>query len=439
LLDEVDFAINHNTNQNSTPVTDWTDLNSFGQAYGYKGTMTGVSFGTATPGTGLDASQAGETGGLAGALQDGSGVLSDDDKTFVIGGEGDALTVSVQVPGAIRESYTGRRIGPVFSEDVTINASYLEGVYDGFVNDGLMGDAKLAADIFEFIFRWQNIETRTEIIVDGVASATEIKRVIESPEFQQFARDLTAVISNLRYGTQLTEEQAELSHQMIGIMGKLAIAIRSKVSDPHEVGRIVGLVLYEVAVAAAISGVSFGAGVGTVVLRSAAFTAKLRKLGIADDVIDAVVDTLKLMDKGPNSAASLMKGRRAGEVLSDEALDSLEMGLLRDRVVLSRNADEFLSNEGAGAMLRVYKDGSATLFLRSNPTRYEILHESQHFEHLRQIGAQRYIELRKTAAGNLELEQFVYDNLRRYHWDGLTPDEIRHAQDYIRWLGGIPW
>lgn len=84
-----------------------------------------------------------------------------------------------------------------------------------------------------------------------------------------------------------------------------------------------------------------------------------------------------------------MKGRQAGEVLSDEALDALEMGMLRDKVALSRNADELLAGKDAGAMLRVYKDGSATLYLRSNPTRYEILHESQRFDHLRQIGAQR--------------------------------------------------
>jgi hypothetical protein len=74
------------------------------------------------------------------------------------------------------------------------------------------------------------------------------------------------------------------------------------------------------------------------------------------------------------------------------------------------------------------------------PTRYEILHESQHIEHLRQIGAKRYIELSKTKAGNLELEQFVYDNLRRHHWSSLTPDEIKHAQWYIcDVLGGNAW
>jgi hypothetical protein len=147
----------------------------------------------------------------------------------------------------------------------------------------------------------------------------------------------------------------------------------------------------------------------------------------------------KILEDSSGSVTSFMKGRKEGEVLSDEALDALEKGLNRDLITLLRNEDELLAGENAGAKLRVYKDGSATLYLRSNPTRYEILHESQHIEHLRQIGAQRYIELKRTVAGNLELEQFVYDNLRRYHWDGLTPPEIRHAQNYIRWLGGDPW
>lgn len=134
-----------------------------------------------------------------------------------------------------------------------------------------------------------------------------------------------------------------------------------------------------------------------------------------------------------------MTGRRAGQVVSDAGLNQLERGLLRDRIVLSRNADQLLASKNAGGMVTVYKDGSATMYLRSNPTRYEILHESQHIEHLRQIGPQRYIDLGKTAAGRLELEQFAYDNLRRYHWGSLTAEEIAHAQRYIRSLGGNAW
>lgn len=158
----------------------------------------------------------------------------------------------------------------------------------------------------------------------------------------------------------------------------------------------------------------------------------------AQRIIRNVVDDIP--DNAPNSVVSFVKGRRIGEVVSEAGLDQIERGLLRSKVTLTRNADEFLDSQGAGGLLRVYKDGSASLFLRKNPTRYEILHESQHIEHLQQIGAKRYIELRKTKAGNLELEQFVYDNLRRHHWDGLTAAEIKHAQWYIRdVLGGNAW
>lgn len=146
------------------------------------------------------------------------------------------------------------------------------------------------------------------------------------------------------------------------------------------------------------------------------------------------------LNSARRSGVSLMLGRRGGRVVSDAALDQLERGLLSNRITLIRNADNLLSSKNAGGLLRVYRDGSASLFLRKNPTRYEVLHESQHIEHLRQIGAKRYIELSKTKAGNLELEQFVYDNLRRHHWSSLTPDEIKHSQWYIcDVLGGNAW
>jgi RHS repeat-associated protein len=141
----------------------------------------------------------------------------------------------------------------------------------------------------------------------------------------------------------------------------------------------------------------------------------------------------------PNSVTSFMKGRRGGEVVSDQALKNVEWSMLSNRVVLSRNADAMLARSQAGGVFRVYKDGSATMFLASNPTRYELLHELQHYEHFMQIGPQKYLQLGKTAAGQLQLEQFAYDNLRRYHWGSLTSCEIQHAQDYIRRLGGNAW
>lgn len=170
------------------------------------------------------------------------------------------------------------------------------------------------------------------------------------------------------------------------------------------------------------------------------------------EIGDAILRTfgvrLMMKHRGPASVAtaaekhfvdSFVEGRRGGQIVSDSALEQLERGLLRDRVVVSRNADAMLAGDDAAAKLRVYRDGSATMFLRSNPTRYEILHESQHIEYLRQIGPERYRDLRSTPAGNLQLEQYVYDNLRRYHWPSLTPAEIRDAQRYIRRLGGNAW
>jgi len=120
-------------------------------------------------------------------------------------------------------------------------------------------------------------------------------------------------------------------------------------------------------------------------------------------------------------------------------LDVLEKGLLRDGAALSRNADALLLAKQASGKITVYKDGSATIFLRSKPTRYEVLHELQHLEHLREIGAQRYISLARTRLGNVELEQTVYNKLRRYHWDSLNTKEQTHAQYYIRRLGGNAW
>ena len=172
----------------------------------------------------------------------------------------------------------------------------------------------------------------------------------------------------------------------------------------------------------------------------------VKTLGKADDAADLVKnadefgDGVKAADDVASSTvSSLMIGWRGGEVVSDAALNQLERGLLRDGVTLARNADAMLDQKGAHGLLRVYKDGSATMFLRSNPTRYEVLHESQHLEQLRQIGANNYFQLASTPQGNLQLEQFVYDNLRQYHWGTLSPDEIAHAGDYIRKLGGNPW
>jgi hypothetical protein len=94
-----------------------------------------------------------------------------------------------------------------------------------------------------------------------------------------------------------------------------------------------------------------------------------------------------------------------------------------------------LAGRAASGIFRVFKDGSATIFLRSDRTRYELVHELRRYGHFKTIGADSYRRLTR-----LEQEQFVYDALRRSrHWTGFTAAEIQHAQDYIRSLGGNAW
>ncbi len=105
--------------------------------------------------------------------------------------------------------------------------------------------------------------------------------------------------------------------------------------------------------------------------------------------------------------------------------------MLRDKVVISRNADQFLRGKVATGIFRVYRDGSATIFLCSSPTHYEVMHELMHYEHFKKIGARLFSKL-----SFLEREQYVYDALRNRYWKSLNQIERRHAMTYIRNLGG---
>jgi hypothetical protein len=90
-----------------------------------------------------------------------------------------------------------------------------------------------------------------------------------------------------------------------------------------------------------------------------------------------------------------------------------------------------LRGKAATGIFRVYKDGSATLFLRSNPTHYEIMHELMHREQFQRIGAILFSKLSR-----LEREQYVYDALRKKCWKRLTQAEQQHAMAYITNQGG---
>ena len=52
-----------------------------------------------------------------------------------------------------------------------------------------------------------------------------------------------------------------------------------------------------------------------------------------------------------------MIGRRGGTVVADDVLKRLEPSLLKNRVVVSKNADRMLAGRAASGIFRVFKDG----------------------------------------------------------------------------------
>lgn len=103
-------------------------------------------------------------------------------------------------------------------------------------------------------------------------------------------------------------------------------------------------------------------------------------------------------------------------------------------VVVTKDDAALKPRNRAGAF-QGFKDGSAKITLRSDPTRYELLHELAHYEHFKSLGFDKYNKL-----GRVKKEQYVYDSLRTsHHWCTLTNDERIHAAEYIRRVGGVAW
>jgi len=66
----------------------------------------------------------------------------------------------------------------------------------------------------------------------------------------------------------------------------------------------------------------------------------------------------------PKASDAQMMGRRGGTIVADDVFKRLEPSLLKSSVVISKNADKMLAGRGASGIFRVFKDGSATIFLR---------------------------------------------------------------------------
>jgi RHS repeat-associated protein len=129
--------------------------------------------------------------------------------------------------------------------------------------------------------------------------------------------------------------------------------------------------------------------------------------------------------------------RVAGELYGAERLEKLAQYLAERDVELVPNADALLDSvstpiEQVNARLQVFEDETAKLYLRSDPTRYEVWHELGHYLDFRDMGYDAFIR-----AGDTQLEQNVYDLLRSpRRWPMLDLFEQDSADLYVLRRGG---
>uniref|UniRef100_UPI001F451BD3 RHS repeat-associated core domain-containing protein n=1 Tax=Paenibacillus wulumuqiensis TaxID=1567107 RepID=UPI001F451BD3 len=176
----------------------------------------------------------------------------------------------------------------------------------------------------------------------------------------------------------------------------------------------------------ALSGLPFGKVVGKTVAKEAIDGgAWLIKQFKKKQTIDFVEDTTRL----------------GGKLYKQKDLEMLAKYLERRGVTL-KVGDEYLPLNKGGAF-----DGStATLYLRSNPTEYEVWHELSHYIQYQAIGKEAYNQLPRTR-GIIPMndlsqfnapEQFVYDMLSNSkRWNKINEEEQKHANWYIDNFGGI--
>ena len=152
---------------------------------------------------------------------------------------------------------------------------------------------------------------------------------------------------------------------------------------------------------------------------------------------------------GVMADAAIGTGRLGGDVVTDATISRLANRLARNGVTIDRSdaAVALLNRRKASAAFGAAEDAkSAILYLRPDATRYEIAHELKHYADwlgnksayvkrglaYKSVSGGRSYEMFAKASSTLRAERFVFDSLRKTHWPRLTPDEIKHAQDYLR-------
>lgn len=136
----------------------------------------------------------------------------------------------------------------------------------------------------------------------------------------------------------------------------------------------------------------------------------------------------------PNRGIDFMDvGRHGGEIYGTERLGKLSRYLDRRGVELVVDDPVMLRMRRAGFA----SDGSR-LYLPSDATKYEVMHELGHYVQFRRIGKEAYQALPRPTAP----EQTVYDLLRsndRRWYERMNLMERLDAQLTIERDGGIAW
>lgn len=122
-------------------------------------------------------------------------------------------------------------------------------------------------------------------------------------------------------------------------------------------------------------------------------------------------------------------GRLGGELYGADKLRQLGSYLERRGITL-KVGDDYLPEGVAGG----FSAPERSLFLRSDPTNYEVWHELSHYRQYRILGEEAY-----SAQTRLMKEQYVFDKLESMprRWNSLTPEEMSHARWYIDKVGGL--
>ncbi len=123
-----------------------------------------------------------------------------------------------------------------------------------------------------------------------------------------------------------------------------------------------------------------------------------------------------------------------GDLYDSNKLDGLEKDLAVHGVTLERDADRFLASirGGIAAGFQALGPGKGVMYLKSNATVREVLHEMVHFNQFRELGFEKYMSLRETG----QHEMGVYEWFKQHPdiWNRLNDKEqMAEVQNYERW------